>query len=319
MDNRNLQGMLLTTLGGICWGISGSIGQYLFSVEGMDAHWLVPIRLGCAGIILLLYSLLRVQSILSPWKNRQEAVELVVYGLLGVSFCQYLYFRTIQLSTAGVATILQDLSPIFILCITCYVQRRGPKFLEILSILLALVGVSLITTHGDWMSLIGNDSGSSGGVSMAALITGILSAFTVVIYNLAPVRIMRKYSIFMLQGWAFLMGGVFLSIAFHIWTYRYVPGFFGFLGIIGVVLIGNVLAFPLYMSGVRLIGADRGILYGFSEPISAALIGTLCLHTPFTLYDGIGFLCVFLMLALISVNGQREEKRKAEERYGKEK
>ena len=310
--------MLLTTLGGICWGVSGSIGQYLFSVEGMDAHWLVPIRLGCAGVILLLYSLFRGQSILSPWKNRQETMELLVYGLLGVSACQYLYFRTIQLSTAGVATILQDLSPIFILCITCYMHRRGPKVLEIVSILLALVGVSLITTHGDFAALTGGGSGAAGGVSMAALVTGILSAFTVVIYNLAPVRIMRKYSIFMLQGWAFLMGGVFFAVAFHIWTYQYVPGFFGLLGIAGVVLIGNVLAFPLYMSGVRLIGADRGILYGFSEPITAALIGTLCLSTPFTLYDGVGFLCVFLMLVLISVNGQREEKRKTEERYGKE-
>ena len=43
-----VKGIALTLLGGICWGVSGSIGQYLFDVEGMDSRWLVPIRLGLA-------------------------------------------------------------------------------------------------------------------------------------------------------------------------------------------------------------------------------------------------------------------------------
>lgn len=47
-----VKGIALTLLGGICWGVSGSIGQYLFDVEGMDSRWLVPIRLVFAMMVL---------------------------------------------------------------------------------------------------------------------------------------------------------------------------------------------------------------------------------------------------------------------------
>ena len=47
--NREIKGALLTLSGGACWGLSGSMGQYLFTRQGMDSRWLVPIRLGLAG------------------------------------------------------------------------------------------------------------------------------------------------------------------------------------------------------------------------------------------------------------------------------
>ena len=52
--NKNVKGAFLSILGGACWGLSGSCGQYLFTQQGMDSKWLVPIRLGCAGILLFL-------------------------------------------------------------------------------------------------------------------------------------------------------------------------------------------------------------------------------------------------------------------------
>ena len=61
---------------------------------------------------------------------------------------QYLYFQTIQWSSAAAATILQDLSPIFILAWACLTSRRKPKPRETVAIILALAGVLLITTHG---------------------------------------------------------------------------------------------------------------------------------------------------------------------------
>ena len=52
---KEVKGAILTILGGTCWGISGSVGQYLFNYEGMVSRWLVPIRLGLAGILILIY------------------------------------------------------------------------------------------------------------------------------------------------------------------------------------------------------------------------------------------------------------------------
>lgn len=52
MSDR-IKGSALTMGGAACWGVSGCMGQYLFTREGMDSTWLVPIRLFLAGLILV--------------------------------------------------------------------------------------------------------------------------------------------------------------------------------------------------------------------------------------------------------------------------
>jgi drug/metabolite transporter (DMT)-like permease len=290
--NDEVKGAFLSVFGGICWGLSGSVGQYLFTQQGMDSRWLVPIRLGCAGVLLFAYCVFRYgKKIWGPWKTKRNILDMIIYGLCGISFCQYLYFLTIQLSSAGAATILQDLSPIFILAVTCMLSSRRPRTGEIGAIALAMLGVFLITTHG---SFFGN------AIAPEALLSGIGCAFCVMIYNVEPAKLLKQFPIAILQGWAFLMGGVFFALVFHVWTIAYTPTLLGLAGIAFVVVVGNILAFLCYMRGVALIGPSKAILYGFSEPITAALVTFLFMNSPFTLYDAAGFLCVFLMLVLIS-------------------
>ena len=50
--SRQLKGALMAAGGGVCWGISGTMGQYLFTHEAMQTTWLIPIRLSLAGLIL---------------------------------------------------------------------------------------------------------------------------------------------------------------------------------------------------------------------------------------------------------------------------
>lgn len=51
MSDR-IKGSALAMGGAACWGVSGCMGQYLFTREEMDSTWLVPIRLFLAGLIL---------------------------------------------------------------------------------------------------------------------------------------------------------------------------------------------------------------------------------------------------------------------------
>lgn len=295
MSDR-VKGACLTMGGAACWGISGCMGQYLFTRENMDSTWLVPIRLLLAGLLLCGYYFFKDRKqLFAPWNFRADprnTIDLLVYGLAGVSFCQFLYFLTIQLSTAGIATILQDLSPVLILLVLCLQQRRTPRLFELCSILLALLGVFLLTTHGSLTSL---------AVSPAALAAGLVCACTVVIYTMWPKRLQAQYPTPLLQGWAFLLGGAAFHLIFRPWTMGYVPSAMGVIGILVVVLVGNVTAFSLYMSGVPLIGPQRASLYSFAEPVTAAILSTLLLGSPFTLWDALGFGCIFVMLVLLSL------------------
>ena len=294
------KGAFLTAFGGICWGVSGCIGQYLFSRQGMDSRWLVPIRLFLAGLIMGIFFLCKDRKqFFAPFNSRRNIIDLLIYGVAGVSCSQFLYFTTIQYSTAGVATIMQDLFPAIVLVIVCIAGHRLPRLAEVGSIVLALAGVFLLTTHGSLTEL---------AISPVALIAGILSAFCVVIYNMWPKNLQKQFSTPILQSWAFLLGGGLALLVFRPWTMGYVPNFYGVLGIIGVVVIGNILAFTCYMQGVKLIGAQKASLYSFAEPVTAAIISTFVLGSPFTVWDALGFACIFVMLFLLSL----PEKKKAD-------
>lgn len=298
MSKFNIKGIILTILGASCWGLSGSMGQYLFTVQKMDSRWLVPIRLGLAGVILLVYSFIKNRKeVMLPWANLKSSIIMLLYGLIGVSFCQFFYFLTIELSSAAVGTILQDLAPVFILIFTCVFGKRFPKVTEIGSIAMALIGVFLITTHGNIKTM---------SISSMALITGIISGICVAIYNILAPKL-SHIKVIIIQGWSFLLGGVLGALIFKIWEIKYVPNLYGLFGIVFVIVVGNVLAFNLYISGVQKIGPDKASLYSFAEPITATVISTTMLHSKFTLYDVAGFIMIFAMLWLITLDAKKEK------------
>ena len=53
--NSKVFGSFCGVMTGVCWGVSGVWGQFLFETRGIDSKWLVPIRILTAGIILLIY------------------------------------------------------------------------------------------------------------------------------------------------------------------------------------------------------------------------------------------------------------------------
>jgi len=177
------------------------------------------------------------------------------------------------------------------LMVTCLKGRRLPRVGEICAILLAILGVFFLTTHGNIENL---------SVAKGALIAGVGSAVCVMIYNVLAPRITSDTPVVIAQAWSFLMGGAFGCLVFRIWQIPYTPNIYGLLGIAFVVLVGNIGAFTLYISGVKRIGPNKASLYSFAEPITAAIIGTTILGNKFTVYDALGFALIFLMLCSIT-------------------
>ena len=122
------KGILYTLIGGACWGISGTCGQYLCSARGMDTRWLTDVRLLGAGIILLAVVLL---------KDRRQMIQLVhtpkallhciVFGVCGLMLTQYCYLTSISKTNAGTATVLQQLSVIIILIFVCITTKKSSR------------------------------------------------------------------------------------------------------------------------------------------------------------------------------------------------
>ena len=48
-----IKGYIITICGGLGWALGGACGQILFRDCGVDADWLVPIRMFLAGLMVL--------------------------------------------------------------------------------------------------------------------------------------------------------------------------------------------------------------------------------------------------------------------------
>ena len=144
-------GVFITLLGGVLWGFSGVCGQYLFTQKGVSADWLVPYRLSLAGLAMVAYYLARSpRAALAPLKDRTLLPQLLIYAIFGLMMTQYAYFYSIELSNAAVATVIQYSAPALILAVVCFLERRAPKKVELIALILAVLGVALPLPTAIW-------------------------------------------------------------------------------------------------------------------------------------------------------------------------
>jgi len=304
-QKKKITGILITLLGGIFWGLSGACGQYLFQYKDASAKWLVPIRLVIAGFVMLAYFLIKDRkTALSVWKTKRNAIDVIVYGLAGLMLCQYMYFSTIELSNAGTATVLQYVAPVMIMIVVCFMEKKLPKIVEIISIICALAGVFLIATHGNIHQLV---------ISKETLLFGMISAVTVVIYNLQPKNLMKQFSTPLLLAWGMSIGGCVLFLLFKPWEYSPIIDFGAILAMTAIILFGTIISFSFYMMGVKLIGPTHASLYACIEPVAAAILASVWLKAPFTMIDMVGFVFIISTIFILTLSEKKEAKTMEEE------
>lgn len=305
-EKNTVLGVLITILGGCLWGFSGACGQYLFDYKGVTSKWLVPIRLVTAGCIMLAYFIIKDKKrAFRIWKKPRNAVDILIYGIFGLMLCQYTYFATIELSNAGTATVLQYIAPVIIMVLVCAMEKRAPRIVEVAALMLAISGIFLIATHGNVRQL---------AVSPAALSMGLLSACTVVIYNLQPKNLLVQFPSSYLLAWAMVVGGIVLSLIFRPWEYTYKMDAGLVLAMAAIIVLGTMVAFTLYMTGVQMIGPSKASLYACVEPIAATLLSALWLKVPFEAIDLVGFALIIATILILAVQDMKKmESRRLEE------
>lgn len=286
-------GTFLTIAGGILWGISGVCGQFLFQSKDVTASWLVPLRLVTAGFLLLCYYLIRDKGkAFDIWKTKRNRIDIIIYGLAGMMLCQYSYFQTIEWSNAGTATVIQYLGPALIVVWVCLQTRRLPEKKEVLGVILAVTGIFLIATHGNPTTL---------ALSQKALIMGLISAVSVVIYTVKPARMQAEFDTPLILAWGMLIGGIALTIAFRPWNNKVIFDGETFTALTFIILFGTMAGFSMYMTGVKMIGSVRASLYSCVEPVASMVLTAVWMKVSFTTPDLIGTAFVIATIIILAL------------------
>ena len=283
------KGIVFTLLGATCWGLSGVLGEYLLNVSKIDPVWIIANRLFFSGIAMVAILLIKDKhDLVRVFSNKIDILKLLNFSFFGLLICQGTFFLTIKHTNAGMATVIQYIGPVIIMLYYCVIGRRWPLPREVIAIVVSLFGTVLIATHFDFSKL---------NISTLGLFWGLLSAFGLASYNIFSISLTTKYGVMPIMAWGLLIAGV---VVYFTTGSNYVPDNFTLIDFIcmsGVVIIGTILSFSLYLEGVRLIGAVTGSIIGCFEPIAAIMFSFLLLGTTFGSIDLIG--AGFILSAVI--------------------
>ena len=300
--NAKVKGTAFALFGGTCWGLSSIVGKLLFDMRGMNAEWLVTARLIFGGIIMLGIAFYQKKGqVFEIWKKKGTAFSLILFAALGMLACQLTYFLCVQYSNPATATVLQYTSPVMIMIVCLFLDRKLPRIIDIIVLIAVVVGVFLMSTHGDIHSL---------AMSQKALTLGIITAVTVVFYTMWPVRLLREFGSPTVIGWGMFIGGIMLAPFSRFWA---PPGSWdGFtVLLVGIVVVfGTVCAFSCYLKGVMYLGPVKSSLFSCMEPLVSTILTVFLLHQAFALADLAGIALIIVSVTSLAVNDVIKENRK---------
>lgn len=299
--SRNFKlGSFFVILAALFWGLSGVFGQYLFQVVKFPPIFVTTIRLFASGVVFFIITLLKgdKEQLFSIFKSKQDIINLVLYSIIGLMSVQLTYYMAINYSNASTATIIQYLCPALIMIYIAIKNKKMPEKIDIVAVIFALVGIFLISTHGNIHSL---------SISTLAFVWGIASAFAMGFNTLMPVNLINKYGSPIIMSWGMIIGGLILGISSQSWSVDVIWDFRAIGMFICVVLVGTVAAFYCFFEGVKLIGPGKASLFVSIEPLMATIFTVMFMGAKFVFVDYIGLACITVMLILLAVGGESKE------------
>ena len=298
MNNKS-KGISMALIAAILWGISGNFSEYIFTHSDITDLSYTTFRMLFSGIILLIYGIFL--NSFSEFKklifDKKNILKLSIYSLFGIMGLQYTFSKTVLLSNAPLATLLQFLSPLIILVYISVENRIKPKLSEVILTIISLLGMFLIVTNGNLSNI---------SVSPQALIMGIISAMTFVFY-IIYIKNFFKYDMCLIVGLGMLLGSVSLApFTNHLnfiqsMNRNDIISAFAF-----NVILGNVIPFYFFLESTRYIRPNITAIIGSFEPITALLISVFIMKT--TTISFIQIIGVILIIGSVTLLSVKEKK-----------
>lgn len=287
------KGFVLAACAGGLWGLSGGTGQYLFDEKGIVAIWLVCYRLLFSGMILLAYLMYRKTDVTSIWKDKKQGRTLLLHSIAGMMMVQFTFFKAIETSNAGTATVLQYLNPAMLLVFFTVVKKKKPSKKEILVVAMALFGIFMVSTGGNVDGLT---------LSVEGLMWGLACAFFSCVYSVLPIELLKTYDAKLICGWGMFIGGIVLCLVSRPWNLGAVVDQGVIAGMVFIILFGTIIPFTCSLMSLPMIGPINTNLLSSVEPIVAALVAFAFLGTVFSLGEVVGFVFIIGTIMVLALS-----------------
>ena len=277
------------------WAIAGVIGKMLMT-GGLSPAQLVFYRSAVGSALLLIVLFFRNRSLLRIALH--DLPFLISLGVLGLALTQYTYYGAIQSMNVGLAILLEYLAPLWILLFERLWLKQPLSLVKILALLLALLGISMVSVQTAWDAR----------VSAYGLFLGIASGVCFATYGLMSQRALKSYREITVLFYSLLFTALFWRlVTSNYWTsfQRLDDSQIGL--ILYVAIFGTVVPFFLFVFALKHLEASQVGIASTLEPVVAAVIAWIHLGERLTRLQMAGG---FFVLSAIAVLHLKRPKRK---------
>lgn len=292
--SKRLTGACCGIMTGTCWGISGVFGQYLFTNTAMSSSWFVAVRMLISGFFMILIALFTKREELAQLcNNKKDLLRCAVTGVLGTMLFQFACYGAVEKSNAATAIVLQYLCPVMVMIYACVRRCKIPRGFEVLSLLLAISGVFLISTHGNIHELV---------ITGDALAWGIGCALFMTLGTVIPESLYERYSTQTITSVALCSGGIVAGVLVNPLKNPPAMDTMSVLAFLLAVFCGSIVAYIVYAVAIKQIGSSKASLFACAEIPVATILSVLFLGNRFTVTDLIGFILIASTIFILSLH-----------------
>lgn len=274
----------------IIWGFSPPIIKY--SLNYISPTIFLFYRFLLTSIIFAIPLIIRLRKI-KP--SLRDLFDYLWIGFIGTPLCLYLFFVGLQKTSAIDASIISILSPIIVVIGGVIFLKENVTKKEMIGIILAFAGTTFTLIEPIF------SSGGSIGKNVLGNFLVLLSAIAWAIFTLITKKRCKKLDSFILSSSSFVLALILITPLVFLQGnlnplehFQFFSLNFGaFLGIVGMVIFGSVIAYTTYVYGVSKIEASEATIFTYLQPIFSIPFSIFLLHEKVDVFFLIGAFLIF--------------------------
>ena len=292
MDNK-LLAILEATSAVFVWGISFVATKIALAyVSPVTVVWL---RFATGVLILAIAVFLRRQF---QWIKPKDALYFALLGFIGITFHQWLQSNGLVTTQATTTAWIVATTPIFMALLGWLVLKEKMNWIQVTGVLVAALGVILVVTKGELMTLFRGQFGSPGDILI------LISSPNWAIFSVLsrrglkqfPPALMMLYVMFF--GWLFTSTLLFAGPGFTEMNQLPWQGWVAAVLVLGVFSSG--LAYIFWYDALSILPVSQTGAFVYLEPFITAVVAAVLLSEKFGLAGYAGGITILLGIWLVN-------------------
>ena len=285
---NRLIGMAYIALSATAFGVMPFFANIAYK-SGVTPTSLLFLRFGIAALCMWVLLLLKHSRL----PRGKILLGLILMGGIGYAGQSFSYFTALQFAPAGLVAVLLYLYPALVTGLSFAVLKQPISRMKLGALILSLLGILLVIDV------------QSGG-QMTGVLLAILAAVIYAVYIMAGAKVTQGTDI-RVSSTVIITSAAVVYGVYGAWHGLSLPNSeMGWVGSIGLALIGTVVAVWAFFEGVKRIGAVDASMLSTLEPVVTVILAWVLLGERLTALNLCGGALILVAAVLLARDARTE-------------